>query len=232
MEGFIAFLTNLLQNNILEKTFSVDNPSGLLILFFLAVVTDIGLPVPFVLDSILMLTAYNVLTTHEQTWTTVVLIVIMLFVGRQVGSSILYLLSRVLGKVFINWLKCHFPIIGNRLDFYRERLDRWSPLAVATGRLTPGLLQITSVIAGTMCLRYYYFSLGIAISSIVYDGILIFFGYIAAHSSRSLDTNFGLWLMVGMIVIVCLLWPVVFICIQRSCRKAAQSVKTNACNGN
>lgn len=225
----MGFLNNLLQNNILEKTFSVGNPSGLLILFFLAAVTDIGIPIPFVLDSILMFTAYNVWGTHEQTWTTVVLIVIMLFAGRLLGSSILYMLSRMLGKVFINWVKRHFPSMGNRVDSYCKRLDRWAPLAVTTGRLTPGLLQITSVISGTIRVRFYYFVLGIAFASIVYDGILVLLGYIAARSSRALDTNFGIWLMVGMIVLVCLLWPTIFFCVQRSNKKAAQSAKIHTC---
>jgi membrane protein DedA with SNARE-associated domain len=222
IESFKDFLM------LLESTFNTTNPNGLLILFFLAVITDIGVPVPFVLDSILLLTAYRTGPFSIP----VLLIVLMLFFGRQAGSAILYLLSRLLGKVFINWVKCHFPSIGTRLDSYRDRLWRWTPLAITTGRLTPGLLQITSVVSGTIRVRYYYFALGIAFASIIYDGILVLLAFIARQGPKSSDINFTFWLIIAMVIIVCVLWPLVFIFIQRSNKKAAQQVKAGSCNRN
>ncbi len=205
IESFFALLQQL------ETAFSPDSPYGLIILFFLAVTTDIGIPVPFVLDTILILTAYNTGPLSIQ----VILIVAALFVGRQVGSGILYLLSRYLGKHFIGWLKCRVPSIGGRLDSYTARLGRLAPLAVATGRLTPGLLQVTSVASGAIRMRYYHFALGIAISSLVYDLILVLLGFIAAIHPRAGDLNFTIWLLVSMVVIVCILWPLLFMLINR-----------------
>jgi membrane protein DedA with SNARE-associated domain len=219
IENFKEFLL------LLETTFNTANPNGLLVLFFLAVITDIGVPVPFVLDSVLLLTAYNTGPFSMP----VLLIVLMLFFGRQAGSAILYLLSRLLGKVFVNWLKCHFPSWSARLNSYRDRLWRWSPLAIATGRLTPGLLQITSVVSGTIRIRYYHFALGIALASLIYDGILILLAFIARHGPKSTDINFTIWLLVAMVVIVCILWPLVFLFVQRSNKKAAEQVKAQSC---
>jgi membrane protein DedA with SNARE-associated domain len=213
IESFFALL------NHLETTFSPDNPYGLVILFFLAVITDIGIPVPFFLDTVLILTAFKTGPLSIQ----VILIVIMLFLGRQLGSGILYLLSRFLGKGFIRWLKCHIPSIGNGMDSFVTRMNHIAPLAVATGRLTPGLLQITSVASGAIRLRYSHFAIGIAISSLVYDFILILLGFIAAHHPRSGDTNFTIWLLISMIIIVCFLWPLIFLLSHRNGKKVACS---------
>jgi membrane protein DedA with SNARE-associated domain len=216
VESFFALLENL------EATFNPGNPSGLLILFFLAIVTDIGVPVPFVLDTILILTAYRAWTAPNPLWIPVILIVVMLFVGRQAGSGILYLLSRLLGKVFLNWLRCHVPSIGSRLESFGARLEHWAPMTVATGRLTPGLLQLTSVAAGAIRLRYYYFALGVAIASLIYDGILVLLAFIAAHSPRADDINFTIWLLVALVAVVCILWPLIFFMTQRTARKTAR----------
>jgi membrane protein DedA with SNARE-associated domain len=213
VENLLSFLTQM------EAAFSTGNPSGLLILCLLAVIADIGIPIPFVLDSILILTAYNSGPLSKQA----LLIVATLFVGRHIGSAILYLLSRLLGKVFISWLQRHFPSIGNRLEGFKSRLNHWAPLAVATARLTPGLLQITSVAAGAIRLRYSFFAAGISLSSLIYDGILILLGFIAANSPRSSDINFTVWLLIAMLIIVCVLWPLLFLVIRRMGKKPCLS---------
>jgi membrane protein DedA with SNARE-associated domain len=211
IKSFLALLSQL------QATFSTGNPSGLLILFFLAAVTDIGVPIPFVLDTILILASYHSTATGGGPLSLPVpLIAAMLFSGRQLGSGILYFLSRFLGKRFLDWLKRHLPSIGERLDSFKTRLSRWAPLAVATGRLTPGLLQITSVASGAICLRYVQFALGIAISSIIYDGILILLGFIAGHSPRSSDINFTIWVLISMIILVSVLWPLIVVLLRRS----------------
>lgn len=213
VHSFFVFLQNL------EATFSTGNPSGLLILFFLAVITDIGIPVPFVLDTILILTAYNVFSTHSHDWTPVVLIVAMLFAGRQAGSGALYMLSRYMGKAFLDWIRRHVPSIGNGIDAFVARLNHWAPLAVVSGRLTPGLLQMTSIAAGSIRLRYFDFAVGIAIASIAYDGILVLLAFIAAHSPKSGDINFTIWLLIALIIVVCILWPTLFYLLRRSKRQ-------------
>ena len=208
VESFSAFLA------FLESLISPQNPAGLLALFGLAVITDIGIPAPFVLDTVLVLTAYQGLWIH------VLLIVAALFVGRQAGSAILYLLSRLLGKAFTRWLRKHFPTLSQGLDSLSKRLSSWAMLAVATGRLTPGLLQVTSVAAGTIRLPYYQFALGIAISSIVYDGLLVILGFIAANSPKASDVNFTFWMLIAMLIIICILWPLLFLLLRRNSKKS------------
>ncbi len=219
-QAFLQFLHNLeLVFSNLVAAFDSPNPPGLIILFSLAVITDIGIPVPFVLDTVLMVTAYKVMTSGDPHWTPVLMIILMLFIGRQVGSGILYLLSRYLGNGFLNRLDKRFPSIGSRLDAFKVRLSHWATLMVVTGRLTPGLLQITTLASGTIRMRYQYFALGIALASIIYDGLLILLGFFAAHNPWAENRSFTTLLIIAMIIIVCILWPVLFAVIQRGKKK-------------
>jgi membrane protein DedA with SNARE-associated domain len=203
----------------LETAFVTTNPSGLIILFSLAVITDIGIPAPFLLDTVLMLTAYKVWMNPDPNWMPVILIVLMLFVGRQVGSGVLYWMSRYFGYAFLKRIKKYFPSVGNGLDTFEQRLHHWAPLVVVTGRLTPGLLQVTSVASGAIRLRYDFFAIGIAVASLIYDGVLVFLGFIAAHNPRANDIDFTFWILIAMIVIVCILWPVIFTVIKHNKKK-------------
>jgi membrane protein DedA with SNARE-associated domain len=208
----------------LETSFVATNPLGLTVLFFLAVITDIGVPVPFFLDTVLLLTAYKICINPDPNWTPVILIVVMLFLGRQVGSGVLYLLSRYLGHAFLKLVQKYFPSMGNGLDSFKNRLHHWAPLVVVTGRLTPGLLQMTSVASGTIRLRYYYFALGIALASLIYDGLLIVLAFVAAHSPKGSDINFTFWLLIATVIVMGILWPVIFWVIRRN-KKKTDSLK-------
>lgn len=215
-----SFLTPFLT--YIESAFSPGNMTGLLVLALLAAITDIGIPVPFFLDTVLILASFTAFHDGPSGYLPVFKIVLALFIGRQVGSGILYLIARFAGKGFINWLKRRFPSIGNRLDSAKLGKSRWTPLAVVTGRLTPGLLQITTVAAGSICLRYYYFALAVALSSMIYDFILILLGFIAAKSPKAADINFTHWFVISLVIVVCILWPLIFVFLHRSSKKSAR----------
>jgi len=206
VENFLAFLAQL------ESTFSVSNPTGLVTLFLLAIITDIGVPVPFVLDTILILTSFH---SGPFSWP-VLIIILILFIGRQIGSGLLYMLSRYVGPRFIEWLKVHVPMLGCRLGSFKSRLSSCTSIARVPGRLTPGLLQITSVTAGSLRVSYLDFVLGVAFSSIIYDGILVLLGFIARSSPRAADMNFTVWLLIALIIVICILWPLIFVFIRRN----------------
>jgi membrane protein DedA with SNARE-associated domain len=72
-------------------------------------------------------------------------------------------------------------------------------------------------------MRYKYFALGVALASLVYDGILILLAFIAAHNPKAADADFTIWLLIAMVVIVCILWPLIFVIIQRNKKKVGAS---------
>jgi len=213
VEGFLTFLTYL------EAMINPGNALGLLALFGVAAITDIGIPVPFLLETVLLLSAYHSGVFSMQ----VILIVITLFLGRLVGSTILYFLSWFLGNIFLNWIARHFPSISKRMDMRHIHNSRWVSLTIAAARLTPGLGQTTSIASGAIRLRYYHFLLGVIIASAVYDGVMILLGFIASINPRADDINFTMWSIIAIIIVLSIVWPLIFILIRRDRKNGSRS---------
>lgn len=184
--------------SILATSVSVDNPRGLAALFLLAVSADIGIPFPFVLDTILFLTTYQAGPLSLP----VFLIVLMLLGGRQLGSGILYGLSRFLGTKFIDRIGKRFPLLLHNLEQFQNRSGRWPILTIIIGRLTPGLMQVSSVAAGTLHFSYYNLVLAIIVSSIIYDGTLITMGFLARLGLENVDPAHSAWIVVSFTAII------------------------------
>jgi membrane protein DedA with SNARE-associated domain len=165
----IEFFSELAKNAF--QAFNSGHPIALLLLFLISALTEIGIPFPFILDTLLILAGYQ--TGIMQ----IGLIMLSLMLGREVGATAIYWLARVVGKVFVNWISKRFPVVRTRMQWLEVKLRHRAPLAVAIARLTPGLLTPSTVAAGVMCLRYWYLVLGIAISSVIADAVLLIVGF-------------------------------------------------------
>jgi membrane protein DedA with SNARE-associated domain len=181
------------------------NLGALSALFFVSAMTEVGVPFPFILDTILIVTGYRTGLMHFN----VALIMLSLLLGRVVGGSAIYWLTRLVGKAFVNWLSKRFPIIKTRLTWLTTKLSVHAPLAVAVARLTPGLLTPSSVASGAICLRYYYFVLGIVLSSLIADGALLILGFATASGFRYLGLRPSIWLVVVALgILITIGWAV------------------------
>ncbi len=152
---------------------------ALLTLGLVAALTEVGVPFPFVIDGVLLFAGYHFRLLSPS----LLLVVLALFLGRLVGGSIIYWSFRVVGPPLFRWLSRHFPKAQSRLDELCSRLDKRAPVAVAFARLTPGLLTVVSIAAGCIHMKFHYFLAGIAIASLIADGVLLAVGY---------GTRFGL----------------------------------------
>jgi membrane protein DedA with SNARE-associated domain len=137
------------QVSALTEVVNLGNPAALGVLFSLGIVGDIGVSLLLTVEVFLFVTSYNVGPLSTQ----VLLIVLMLLLGREVGAAVLYWVSRALGSQLINRVGKRFPWLPDRIKWVRTRLDRKPALSVAAVRLTPGLLQIPSLTAGSTRLR-------------------------------------------------------------------------------
>ncbi|MFC1949547.1 DedA family protein [Chloroflexota bacterium] len=182
----------------MAASISVDNPGGLAAIFFLTVSADIGIPFPFVLDTILFFTTY----TAGPFSAPVLLIIIMLLSGRLLGTGIIYWLSRLLGTRFIEWVTRRSRFLRRNLEEFQSRSGKWSVLAITMARLTPGLMQVSSVAAGSLHVRYYRLVLAIILSSIVYDGALIILGTLARLGLRGVEPQYSVWIAFGFVVVM------------------------------
>lgn len=193
MLGFFNDLARNTLNAINEGTWG-----ALLGLFLVSGLTEIGIPFPFILDTILIITGIQkgILSVK------VGLIMLSLLGGRVAGASIIYWLTRLIGKVFINWIGRRFPFLQRRLDWLTAKLHRRAPIAVAIARLTPGLLTPSTVASGVICLRYSYLLLGIAISSVIADGALLILGFTTGRGLEQFGLKLHWWLIVIIVIVV------------------------------
>ncbi len=73
---------------------------------------------------------------------------------------------------------------------------------IVAARLTPGLMQISSVAAGTVRVPYYQVVLAIIFSSIVYDGTLIALGTLARIGLKDVGPEYSFWIVLGLVAIM------------------------------
>jgi membrane protein DedA with SNARE-associated domain len=183
------------------QAFNEGHPIALLLLFAISALTEIGIPFPFILDTLLILAGYQ--TGIMQ----IGLIMLSLMLGREVGASAIYWLARVVGKVFVKRISKRFPIVQNRMDWLEAKLKHRAPLAVAIVRLTPGLLTPSTVAAGVMCLRYWYLVAGIAISSVIADAVLLIIGFGTGQGIKNL--GLPVWTVaVAIALVIALGWGI------------------------
>ena len=182
----------------LAASISVDNPGGLAAIFFITVSCDIGIPFPFVLDTILFFTTYEL---GAFSWP-VLLIILMIWGGRLLGTGILYWVSRLLGTRFVDWVGKRSKFLRRNFEQFQNRLGSWTIPVIVAARLTPGLMQVSSVAAGTMRVRYYKVVLAIVFSSIVYDGTLIILGTLARLGLKDVGPEYSAWIVIGFVAIM------------------------------
>lgn len=197
----------------LTYSVSLANPGGLAALFALGILSDIGVPFFFALETFLFVASYYVgpLSTH------VLLIILMLLAGRECGAAILYWLSAILGSPLIGWVGKRFPGLVKNLEEYRARLINRTLLGVVIVRLTPGLLQVPSLISGIMRLPYLRFSLGVAISSLIYDFVFVLFGFLSQIGLQNVGEKMKTYFVVAFIALIVII--VLFLSLRRRFRR-------------
>jgi membrane protein DedA with SNARE-associated domain len=196
----------------LAASISVDNPGGLAAIFFLTVSADIGIPFPFVLDTILFFTTYKIGVFSLP----VLLIILMIWGGRLLGTGIIYWVSRLLGTRFVDWVGKRSKFLRRNFEQFQNKLGRWSIPVIVAARLTPGLMQVSSVAAGTMRIRYYKVVLAIVLSSIVYDGTLIILGTLARLGLKDVGPEYSAWIVIGFVAIMTAIFAAVHLIKRRS----------------
>jgi len=199
----------------LAASINVNNPGGLVAIFFLTVSADIGIPFPFVLDTILFFTTYKMGAFSLP----VLLVTTMLLGGSLLGTSIIYWVSRLLGTRFLNWVTKRSKFLRRNLDQFQNRLGRWTIPVIVAARLTPGLMQVSSMAAGTVRVRYHQLVLAIVFAFIVYDGTLIILGTIARLGLKEVGPEYSAWIVICFVAIM----TVIFVTIHLIRRRTKKS---------
>ena len=201
----IAWINGALAT--LAASISVDNPAGLAAIFFIAMSCDIGIPFPFVLDTVVFFTTY---TVGALSWP-VLLVIVMLLGGSLLGTSIIYWVSRLLGARFVNWIGRRSKFLQRNLEQFQNRLGKWTIPVIVVARLTPGLMQVSSVAAGTVRIPYYRVVLASVFSFIIYDGTLIILGTLARLGLKDVGPEYSAWIVIGFVAIMVAIFVTVYL---------------------
>lgn len=191
----------------LTYTIGINHPLTLTAIFWVGVANDIGFPLPFILETFLLFASYYVGPVSYQ----VLLIIGMLLAGRESGGAALYWLSRGLGQPLVNWLERHIPGFQKGIEDIKKRLNKRTVLAVTLIRLTPGLMQFPALVTGSLHLPYIKFALGVAISGLIYDFLLVLLGYIFSIAFSSAPEEIKEYIVVGLIIGMAIVWAIVYI---------------------
>lgn len=212
-------------------TSTYGNPEVLAALFFIVVLTEVGVPFPLVIDGVLFTLGYR----FAQLWPYSIAVVSLLLLGRESGAAAVYWVFRTVGGPLVKRIWQHLPFLRRRVDRasgkIREntalgamlaRLSTQSVTAlagflpdfgirasyeVALSRVTPGLLTLTSAASGTFGVRYRYFGLGVGIASVLVDGTEITLGIIMGYGLSRFGITRGTWLIgVGAVVNFLIIW--------------------------
>ena len=172
LEGFLQ--------NIVSFTATLD-PRMAVLLFIICAIGEMGLSVPYLLESIWMLVGYNlgngVLSPLHMAglW-------LAAQCGRQVGAIALYRIARFGMPALTRFYhKIHLDRFFNKLLAKSggiSRINLSSPFSVAFGRLVG--MKIPMVLVLAVKKRPGMLALGVLISSIIFDGIYICLGIIGS----------------------------------------------------
>lgn len=189
-------------NDLISQTMTLigqGHPAALATLFVVVVLTEMGVPFPYIFDSVLLLTGYQHGFSLQLLFT-----LIVIFLGRQCGAAIVFWGSHLLGKKMLIWLYRRFPHIEGRIVRLINRLSNRAPIAVALPRLI-GLHFPTSIAAGIINLPYPSFAKGVALAMFIFDGAVGILGVAAGAGFRVLGFTPYLWAVIAVFIVVMLL---------------------------
>jgi membrane protein DedA with SNARE-associated domain len=198
--GIFEFFTKL------TYAVSLSNPLGLGLIFLMGMMTDIGIPLLLTLEIFLLFASFYVGPLSLQ----VFLIVAMLVAGREAGAAVLYWVSYTLGDPFLHWIQRHFPWFMKGIRRVRNGIRTRPILMVVAVRLTPGFLQIPSLISGSLRLGSPRFAIGVAVSSLIYDFGLVAFGFVASIFFKNARQDLQSYFIIFLISSIIVMWLILF----------------------
>lgn len=139
---------------------------------FLAFLGEIAIPVPFIMEGVLLVVGYQVGNGHWEFLS----VLIFAFIGRQVGAATLYWLARLNRKLVLSWLNRRTGKLTRFMAKVESYINVWGAMGVLLARLIPGLIVPASISSGTLGVRYLGFALGVAASGLIWDGGFILLG--------------------------------------------------------
>jgi len=192
----------------ITESIATGDTGALVSLALVAALMEVGFPFPFVLSSALLIGGFEAGLISEQ----VLLLMGSLFLGRLIGASFLFWASRLMGGVLMGWLEKRKSTLPEKIARFASHLKHRVPIAITLARFTPGLLTVSSLTAGFIRVRYWPFAIGIVISSLSSDLVILLLGFLTFHGLKLMGITPTVWqLVIGLLIVTTLGWGVVYL---------------------
>ncbi len=168
-------------------------------LLFLLLIEEAGIPLPLPGDLLIAFQGYRSSIGEAN----VVEAGITAILAVQLGSTILYLVSRRLGRTLL-FRYGHFVRLNETRLLQAERwIQRRGAVAVFVGRWIPGLRTPTSMIAGTFAVPFSQFMLYTTLSAISWCSFWLMMGYLLGQRLAQVAGYFqqGSYLLLGAVLL-------------------------------
>lgn len=142
-------------------------------LFLLLLVEEAGVPLPMPGDVVIMFAGYRA----SQGLIGVMEAGLAVTIAVQLGSTILYLLSRRLGHSLLFRYGRFVHLDPRKLEKAERWIQQRGPVMVLVGRLTPGLRTATSIMAGVFEVPFHQFLFYTTLSALIWSVFWLALGY-------------------------------------------------------
>jgi membrane protein DedA with SNARE-associated domain len=206
---------------IVSFTATLD-PRMAILLFLLCAIGEVGLAIPYILESIWLLVGFNIGAGEISPWH-VIILWLSAQAGRQVGTIGLYYIAR-LGMPALNGfyhkirLDGVFKMLMARAGAV-NRINLASPFSVAFGRMIGMRIPMLLIMAAKK--RLGMLSFGVLLSSIIWDALYMAIGAIFG-STVDIEPGYMLLISVGGLTVIYLATFTIRMLVKRK-RKPAQA---------
>jgi membrane-associated protein len=185
------------------------NLTLVIFLFIICFIGEFGICIPYLLETIWLMSGYN-FGTGVIPLTDLLLLWLVAQVGRQAGGITLSYLGRFGSMPLIKFYNRHFETSVNEklmendspaVGFFR-RINFLSPFSVALGRLIWLRIPLSLILGAKKQLKT--LSLGILLSSLVWDGMYIFLGAVVGAHTELKPAEMILLSLIGLTLLYAL----------------------------
>lgn len=155
---------------------------GLAALFVLVAVEEAGVPSPLPADLLVLLAAVQARQGRISMWQ----LIAVAQVATMLGASALYWLAGWAGRDIVLRYGRYVHVTPERLDRAERQLRRGGVLAVAIGRVLPGMRVVTAIACGVLGVPFRVFLPGMAIGALIYISIFAGLGYTVGPAAAAL----------------------------------------------
>jgi membrane protein DedA with SNARE-associated domain len=146
--------------------------------FLILLVEEAGIPLPAPGDLVIMYAGYRAAAGEMG----LIEAVLAVTVSVQMGSTILYLISRRVGPPLLYRYGRFVRLDRDRIDALESWIQRHGPVVVLAGRLTPGLRITTSIAAGAFRIPFPQFLLFTTMAAGIWGVFWLVLGYFFGSS--------------------------------------------------